>query len=80
MTFNPDYSFDLPFLPPDLKTEHLFAYPVAYPTAMGKKLNITYQTASKYLSDLEEAGLLVKKRSGKYMFYYNLKLLNCLKT
>ena len=60
--------------------EHLFAYPVAYPTAMGEKLNITYQTASKYLSDLEKAGLLVKKRSGKYMFYYNLKLLSCLKT
>ena len=60
--------------------EHLFTYPVAYPTAMGEKLNITYQTASKYLSDLEKAGLLVKKRSGKYMFYYNLKLLNCLKT
>lgn len=60
--------------------EYLFAHPVAYPTAMGKKLNITYQTASKYLSDLEKAGLLLKKRSGKYMFYYNFKLLNCLKT
>ena len=60
--------------------EHLFSYPVAYPTAMGEKLDITYQTASKYLSDLEKAGLLVKKRSGTYMLYYNLRLLNCLKT
>ena len=60
--------------------EYLFAYPVAYPTAMGEKLNVTYQTASKYLSDLEKTGLLVKKRSGKYILYYNIRLLNCLKT
>lgn len=60
--------------------EHLFAYPITYPTAMGEKLNITYQTASKYLSDLEKAGLLVKKRSGTYVLYYNLKLLSCLQT
>lgn len=60
--------------------EHLFAYPVSYPTSMGEKLNITYQTASKYLSDLEKAGLLLKKRSGTYILYYNLNLLNCLKT
>ncbi|MDE0092665.1 MAG: Fic family protein [Oligoflexia bacterium] len=60
--------------------EYLFAYPVAYPTAMSKRLNITYQTASKFLSELEKAGLLVKKRSGKYTFYYNFNLLDCLKT
>jgi len=47
---------------------------------MGEKLNITYQTASKYLSDLEKTGLLVKKGSGKYMLYYNIKLLSYLKT
>lgn len=60
--------------------EHLFTYPVTYPKFVGEKLNITYQTASKYLSDLEKTGLLVKKQSGKYMFYYNIRLLNCLKT
>lgn len=60
--------------------EHLFTYPMTYPTAMGEKLNITYQTASKYLSDLEKAGLLLKKQSGKHVLYYNFNLLNCLKT
>lgn len=60
--------------------EHLFAYPITYPTFMGEKLNITYQTASKYLSDLEEAGLLSKKQSGRYVLYYNFNLLDCLKT
>ena len=60
--------------------DHIFAYPVTYPTFMGEKLNISYQTASKYLSHLESAGLLAKKRSGTYTLYYNRKLLNCLKT
>ena len=60
--------------------DHIFAYPVTYPTFMGEKLNISYQTASKYLSHLESAKLLTKKRLGTYTFYYNRKLLSCLKT
>lgn len=59
--------------------EHIFSYPVTHATFMGEKLNITYQTASKYLSDLERAGFLVRKKSGTYKLYYNVSLLDCLK-
>ena len=60
--------------------DHIFAHPVTYPKFMGEKLDISYQTASKYLSLLESEGLLEKKRSGTYTLYYNRKLLSCLKT
>ena len=60
--------------------EHLFSYPVTYSKFMGSELNITYQTAGKYLSGLEKVGLLSKKQAGTYILYYNLGLLNCLKT
>lgn len=64
---------------PDL-IEHIFTYPVTYPTFMADKMSITYQTASKYLSILEEAKILSKRKSGRHVFYYNITLLACLKT
>lgn len=64
---------------PDL-LDHIFSFPVTYPTSMADKLNITYQTASKYLSSLEEAGILSKKKSGRHILYYNIGLLLCLRT
>lgn len=64
---------------PDL-LDHIFSFPVTYPTFMAEKLNITYQTASKHLSALEAAGLLGKKKSGRHTLYYNINLLSCLKT
>lgn len=64
---------------PDL-LEHIFTYPVTYPTFMADKMGVTYQTASKYLSILEEAEILSKRKSGRHVFYYNIPLLGCLKT
>ena len=59
--------------------DHLFNYPVTHASFMGKKLNITYQTAGKYLFDWEKARLLKSHKSGTYKLYYNTGLLKCLK-
>ncbi len=60
--------------------DHIFSYPVTHATFMANKLGITYQTASKHLSELEQNKVLKKKKSGTYKFYYNPYLLDCLKT
>ncbi len=60
--------------------DHIFSYPVTHATFLGEQLNITYQTASKHLSELEASGVLKSKKSGTYKLYYNSKLLKCLKT
>ena len=60
--------------------DHIFAHPITHATFMAEKLNITYQTASKHLSELEKAGLLKKRKSGTYKLYLNPTLLKCLKT
>ncbi len=60
--------------------DHIFSYPVTYATHMSQKLGITYQTASKYLAALERGGILSKKKTGRHIYYYNTRLLNCLKT
>lgn len=64
---------------PDL-LDHIFTYPVTYPTHMAEKMGITYQTASKYLLNLEALGILSKRKSGRHTLYYNINLLACLKT
>jgi Fic family protein len=64
---------------PDL-LDHIFTFPVTYPTFMAEKMEITYQTASKYLAALEEAEILSKKKSGRHVLYYNISLLACLRT
>jgi len=64
---------------PDL-LDHLFSFPVTFPTFMAEKMQITYQTASKYLSILEKANVLSKRKSGRHTLYYNVRLLACLKT
>ena len=60
--------------------DHIFSYPITHATFMANKLDITYQTASKYLSELEQNKILKKKKSGTYKLYYNPHLLDCLKT
>lgn len=50
---------------------HLFAYPITTPTLFGRELGVHYQTASKYLLELKEAGILNGERSGKRHFFYN---------
>ncbi len=60
--------------------DHIFLYPITHATFLAKELGITYQTAGKYLSELEQSGLLKKKKSGRYNLYYNIQLLECLRT
>ncbi len=60
--------------------DHIFSYPITHAIFMADKLDITYQTASKYLSILEKNKILRKKKSGTYKLYYNPYLLDCLKT
>lgn len=64
---------------PDL-VDHIFTHPVTFPTFMATKLNITYQTASKYLNLLEQEGIMALRKSGRKNMYYNIPLLKCLKT
>lgn len=59
--------------------DHLFLYPVTYPSFMSSKLDIVYQTASKYLSILEKNKFLTSKKVGKKNLYYNTALIDCLK-
>lgn len=59
--------------------DHLFTFPVTTPTHMAKELEITYQTASKYLKSLEKIGVLKGKKHGTYHFFMNHKLLTITK-
>ena len=59
--------------------DHLFLYPVTYPSFMSRKLGIVYQTAGKYLSDLKKGRFLKSKKVGKKILYYNTALIDCLK-
>lgn len=60
--------------------EHIFSYPVTFPTFMADRLNITYQTASKHLSALKAADILDSRKSGRHTLYYNRPLFSCLRT
>ena len=42
--------------------DHLFQYPVTYPSFMSSQLGIVYQTASKYLLALEKRHFLTSKK------------------
>ncbi len=59
--------------------DHLFLYPVTYPTFMSRKLGIVYQTAGKYLLALKKDRFLKSKKVGKKTLYYNTALIDCLK-
>ncbi len=54
--------------------EALFTFPVINPTHLAKVLNIHYTTASKYLIELEKAGLLGSTKVGRNHFFINKKL------
>lgn len=59
--------------------EILFSYPVITPTKLASEMNIHYTTASKYLLQLAEAGILESMKVGRNHFFANqalLKLLN----
>lgn len=55
--------------------EALFEFPFITPTKLAEKLNVHYTTASRYLKELKEGGLLSDKKSGRNHFYINLQLL-----
>ena len=59
--------------------EALFAYPIITPVNLGKKLDVNYRTASRYLAELARGKVLHESYVGKYHLYANkplLKLLN----
>ena len=55
--------------------EAVFTQPVTTPTQAGRALGIHYSTATKYLNQLTELGLLQASELGKYRLYSNRQLL-----
>ncbi len=58
--------------------DHLFKSPVTFVGGMADDLSMSRTTAVKYLKILEENKYLKRKKSGKYIFYYNMNLLRVL--
>jgi Fic family protein len=58
--------------------EVLFTYPVITPTKLANELNNHYTTASKYLMQLAEMGILKEAMVGKYHLFMNHRLLKIL--
>jgi Fic family protein len=59
--------------------EALFAYPIITPVNLGKKLDVNYRTASRYLVELGKGKVLNESFVGKYHLYANRPLLKLLK-
>lgn len=59
--------------------EALFAYPIITPVSLGKKLDVNYRTASRYLAVLAKGKVLQESYVGKYHLYANKALLKVLK-
>jgi Fic family protein len=59
--------------------EALFAYPIITPVKLGKRLDVNYRTASRYLAELAGAKVLSESFVGKYHLYVNKALLNLLR-
>lgn len=59
--------------------EALFAYPIITPVNLGKKLDVNYRTASRYLAELAKGKVLQESYVGKYHLYANKPLLKLLK-
>jgi Fic family protein len=55
---------------------NLFKHPYTKIEFLEKDLNISRQTAAKYLDELSEAGLLKKEKIGRHNFYINEPLFN----
>ena len=58
--------------------DHVFHYPLTYPKDMASKINLHWQTCSRYLQNMAEAGFLKVNKAGKYKQYRNVKSLNAL--
>jgi len=59
--------------------EAIFALPIITPVNLGKKLDVNYRTASRYLSELADGDVLKENFVGKYHLYANSPLLKLLK-
>jgi len=59
--------------------EAMFALPIITPVNLGKKLDVNYRTASRYLAELAKGRLLHESYVGKYHLYANKPLLKLLK-
>jgi Fic family protein len=60
--------------------EAIFALPIITPVNLGKKLDVNYRTASRYLVELARGRVLHESYVGKYHLYANKPLLNLLKS
>lgn len=58
--------------------EAIFTQPIVTPTQIARLLGIHYTTATKYLTQLEELGLVQASVSGKYHLYSNRQLIEVL--
>lgn len=59
--------------------EALFAQPIITPVNLGKKLDVNYRTASRYLAELAIGKVLHESYVGKYHLYANKPLLKLMK-
>jgi Fic family protein len=55
--------------------EALFAAPIISPVNLGKRLDVNYRTASRYLAELAKGGFLEDSYVGKHHLYMNRPLL-----
>jgi len=58
--------------------ELVFSQPIVTPTQVSRMLAVHYSTATKYLSQLTELGLLQASVLGKYHLYSNRQLVDVL--
>lgn len=58
--------------------DHVFARPITTPQQASAATSLHYKTASRYLAQLAEAGLLENKPVKRYQFYLNRPLLEIL--
>lgn len=63
----------------DLVTNHLFQNPFTNAQHMAKSTNIHWQTCAKYLTFLAAKNFLEKEKSGRYVIYANLSVLDAMK-
>jgi Fic family protein len=59
--------------------EAMFSLPFLTPVSLGKKLDVNYRTASRYLSELAKGKVLIESYVGKFHLYANVSLLKLLK-
>jgi Fic family protein len=59
--------------------EALFAHPIITPVNLGKRLDVNYRTASRYLAELVRGKVLQESYAGKYHLFLNKPLLKLLK-